>query len=407
MGFPSNIGKVYVKEQAGSWGTAETSFSATDLMSAKPFLPKFVQEALQSQVFRGGWHAVPIQAGSRQGADFTIEHTLQGWSTGGPSGDPTEHPDALLHRSVMGGGASYGYRSNMLHSSGQTTTLAKYTNGQATSAGSGMGVLYNLVGGSREIAWHKTFADGAQDDFALWQTMAAAPDYNGGTNIVYGGRTCWQSLTQPTPFTCQVYLGQSDGAAAVQYRDCVVVSARLEGVVGKLPKVVYGVKAGYWSVTGSWTVAQYTDNYPEMPPLYGASGSRVLYASSPTLFPAFSIELTADVQPADNFAATDGFKKYIVTNREMKVEIKHLVETYASYFPTPGTELATGLQIDLNTTPGRGCSYFLPTPQVASVVDDEDASGIVTRKTTYMARPTALETAGANAANSHGRVVFV
>lgn len=406
MGFPLNIGRVYIKEQASSWGTAETSFAAANAISAKVFLPDFAMEALEAETFRGGWHAHALEQGSREGAEFTIEHVLQGSSLTTPVADPVENPDALLIRSALGSGAAYGYRSNQLNSAGQTTALIKFLNNQATAAGVGMGMLVPVTGLPREITWPKTFTDGATDDFVPWLNLAAAADYNGGTNVVYGGRTLWTSLTQPTPFTAQIHLGQSDGNAGVRFRDCAVTGGKLTCLAGKQPIIAHTCKAGYWSIAGSWTPAIYANQYPELPMLCGANGSRVRYGGSATTFPGVEIEWTSTLgDPVKNLGATDAFAKYIVVEREFKVTVTELVTDYGGQIYYPGTEVATGMQIDLCNIPGRGAGVFVPTYQVGAISKDE-GTGLLFRKTTYRTRITTAETAGANASQSPARIVI-
>lgn len=406
MGFPLNIGKVWLKEQAGGWGTAETSFAAANHISAKVFLPKLVQEALVAETFRGGYHNHAVEGGSREGAEFTIEHVLQGSSLTTPAADPVENPDALALRSALGNGAAYGYRANQLNLAGQTTTLIKFLNNQATSAGSGMAMIVPLLGGGREIVWNKTFTDGATDDFVPWYTMAAAADPGGGTNVVYGSRVSWLSLTQPTPFTGQVNLGQADGNAGVRFRDCVVTGGKATFEAGKQPIISHTSKAGYWSITGSWVPAIYANNYPELPMISGAGGARVKYGGSATYFPKVELEWTQTVEAVRNLGATDAFGKWIMTERDFTLTITEVVTDYSALLYLPGVENATGLQVDICTTPGRGASVFMPTYQTVGISEDEAAGNILVRKTAYKSRITTVETAGANAAQSPVRVAI-
>ena len=407
MGFPTNIGRVYVKTQAGGWGTAESSFAATDLISAKANLPKPVMEALVSESFRGGWHAFVREPGSRQGATTNIEHIPQGPSLTTPAADPSDYPEAILLASVMGSQAAIGYTSGALSALGQTSSLIKFTDGTLATTWAGMAMIVPLVGGGREIVWGKTISTVATpDEFTPWFTMGAAVD-PAGTPKTYGGRVCWDSLTQPTPFTVQTLLGQSDGAAAIRLRDAVCNSAKFTLEANKQPQVNYGIVAGYWSPDGTWTVAPYTVQYPELPPLFGSNGARVKYAGAATIFPKVEIEFTANMQAVSGIGQTDGFAKFICTERDCTITITELLTAYGTGQNLPGTEVATGMQIDFSTAPGRALSMFFPTYQVAAVWEDEDTSGFAVRKTMYHTRPTALETAGANAANSCRRVALL
>lgn len=407
MGFPTNIGKVFVKTQASGWGTEETSFAAADLISAKTNLPKVVMEALKSESFRGGWHSFPIEPGSRQGATTTIEHIPQGPSLTTPAANPSDYPEAILLASLMGAQAAIGYTSGLLSASGQTTSAIKFTDTTLATTWAGMAMIATLVGGAREIVWGKTIDIASSPDvFTPWFTMAAAVDPT-GTPKTYGGRVCWDSLTQPTPFTVQTLLGQSDGAAAIRLRDAVCNSAKFTLEAGKQPQSSYGILAGYWSPAGTWTVAPYTVQYPELPALFGANGARVKYAGAATIFPKVEIEFTADMQAVSGLGQTDAFAKFICVDRDCTITITELLTAYGTGQNLPGTEVATGMQIDFCTIPGRAISMFFPTYQVLAVWEDEDASGFAVRKTKYGTRPTAVETAGANAANSCRRVALL
>ncbi|MFO0749132.1 MAG: hypothetical protein U1F43_26240 [Myxococcota bacterium] len=63
------------------------------------------------------------------------------------------------------------------------------------------------------------------------------------------------------------------------------------------------------------------------------------------------IEMTSDVQPAKDSGSTDGFAKWIVVNREVKITITALVTTYST-LNTLGSETGTGLQLDPLHDPG-------------------------------------------------------
>lgn len=406
MGFPSNIGKVYIKRQS-AWGTAESSFSAADLISAKAMLPKPVMEALTSETFRGAWHAFPVEQGTREGQVATIDHIPQGPSLVAPTANPADYPEAILLQSVLGSTGAIGYTSADLAGSGQTTSKITFVDTTLDPDWPGMALIVPLVGGGRELVWAKTYdATTNPEELIPWFTMAAAAD-SAGTPVTYGSLVCYDSLEQPDPFTMQVLLGQTGGTAAMRLRDCVCTSAKFTAEAGKQPQASYGIKAGYWTPDGSWTIAPYTVQYPELPALFGRNGARVKYGGAATIFPKVEIEFTADHQPAKGIGQDDGFAYYTCVDRDATITITELVTDYDTGQALPGTESAAGMQIDFCNTPGRGMSFFFPTPQVVAIWEDEDASGMVVRKTTYKARPTALETAGTSAANSCRRVALL
>lgn len=404
MTFPTNIGKIYVKTQAGGWGVAETSFSDSDVISGNAVLPKHVIEALENPQYQGGWHSFPIQEGVREGAEVPIEHVLQGWSMETPTGNPTESPDALLLASVLGQGDAIGYTSAALESSGQTTSNVKFADTTLSTAWPGMAVLLPLVGGGREIAWIKTIDTAANPDEAVpWFTMPAAVD-GSGTPVSFGGWTVWDDLTQPDPFTVQVLVGDGKGWRG---RDGVCARAQITLEAGKQPRVAYTTKVGYWSPDGTWTVVPYLLTRPELPKLVGANGARVRAPGVQSIQPKVEIELTANYVPQRGLGSTDAFAKWFCTDRRQKVTITEVMGDYDTTIRTPGTETATGLQIDLCSIPGRAASFFMPLPQDVQVSEDADESGFAVRTSVFQARHTTAETAGTKASRSHSRFALL
>jgi len=403
VGIVTNVGKAYLKAQASGWGTAETSFAGADNISCKPILPQLVQEALIAQTFRGGWHALPIEPGSLEGATLQIEHVLQGTSLTTPVGNPTDSPDSLCLKSVLGSRAGYGYTDTQLYATGQTVNNVKFANAAITSAIAGMAMLVPVVGGGRDVVWAKTFTDGAQEDVVPWLQMTAAAD-PAGTPKTYGGLVHWLSMVQPDPFTAQIEL-QSD--ACVRFRDCVCVGSKLMIVAGQQPVITHSLRAGFWSPQTAGATAFYANTYPELPAVFGANGANFRYNGNGQAFPSVEIEFANTVIPSRSIGAADGFRKWITTEREVKVTITELLEIneYVSQLYALGEELGA-VQVDMCTTPGRGASVFLPNRQVAEMAKDEDASGIVVRKTVHKARFETTETAGANAAGSVARIAL-
>lgn len=390
MGFPTGIGKVYVKEQSGGWGTEETSFSSADLMSCKAFLPKLVQEALVSETFRGGFHAHQRHAGSREGMEFQLEHTLQGISATTPTADPGMHPDSILLKSLLGGSVAGGYLA--LAASGHLATAVAITNGALTTAMAGMPILVPCAAAlsGRAISWAKTITTAGDPDIITpWNIMPGAS----ATGQGYGARVLYMSLDQPVPITCQIHLGQADGAASVRTRDVVCIGATLELVAGQLKKITYNCKAGWWDIAGSWSPGIYANTYPEMDALFGLTGAALYYGDALVTAPSVQVQMTSKVEPSRSIGAEDGFKKWVVVDREVVITRTALNEDY-SVLPAPGTETATGFQLDLGTVPGSAASMFMPLPQVQMLPEDPDASGLAMRKTAFTARPAFVESAG-------------
>lgn len=384
MAVISNLGRVLVKSQ-GAWGTAETSFSSTDLISADVFLPTLVQEALVSESFRGSWHAHQVHAGSKEGAEFTIAHVVQGCSATAPSAAPTAHPDTILLRSLLGSANTPGGYLT-LAATGQTPTAIAVDTLTSDLAGSAVLVPCSAAATGRTIAWLKTITTAGSPDTATpWFTLPSSATAEGQ---MYGSYTVHLSTAQPTPFTAQVELQDSNGYAQVRFVDCVCTGATLDVVAGQLQRIAYTCKAGSWTLVNGSDVTVYSNTYPELPPAMGANGAG--FPSAPTKpLPAIQVQITSTVQPARSFGGTGGFAKWIVTERDVTMTVTEIIEGtgYAS-IDAPGTLVSGGLQVDLCTQPGRAVSLLMPTPMHASINTDEDSSGFVVRKSTYKPRQT-------------------
>lgn len=397
MGFPTAIGKLLIKDQASSWGTAETSFSdATDLMSCEPFVPGFREEALEQQNFRGGWHAHKVVPGSREGAEVSVSQVLQGLSFTTPTADPGDSPVSRLLKSVLGSSASIGYAA-AIESSGQAVDSVKYPDGSLATTWSGMAVLLPVVASpsGRQIAWAKTIDTASTPDALVPYLDLLGVPTNSGVSL--GGRTHWLSLSQPTPFTAQVHLGEAGGNATVRLRDGVCTSAKLTLAANAQPKAEFGMKFGRWDIAGSWTPGQFADAFPELPMLDEATGARVEMPDIALVHqPQIEIEMTADMQPVRKLGA---FAKWVCVSRQVTITVTSVVDTY-SEIQHPGDLLTQGLQVDLCTVPGRAAGFFAPRPQVQSVSADENLGGLLVRKTVLGCSIETGATAGANAANA-------
>lgn len=382
MGIVTNIGQAFLKAQ-GDWGTAETSFAAANQISCKPILPQFVQEALVAQRFRGGWHSLPIEPGATDGATLQIEHVLQGVDVGTPTSNPGHTPDGLCLTSLLGSSSIYGYTSAKLNSSGQTASLIKFIDNGIASDIVGGPMLVPLVNGTREIAWVKSMADGATEDLTPWNNLTAAADPS-GTPVTFGALVAWLSLNQPVPITAQVNLA-GDGSACARFRDNVCTSGKIVIVGNQQPLVTWGLRAGAWSLDGSWDVEPYTLYYPELPMLDASNGTRLLASGlTGTVRPKIEIELTNTVVAVRDMA---GFRRWETTERAVKITITELIEAsgYSSQLIRPG-DLIGAVQMDLCTIPGRAASAFLHNGQCKELSKDEDDSGLVVRKTVFDAQ---------------------
>lgn len=408
MTIQTRLGQVYVKDQGGSWGTAAGSFGAVDRMSCKPFFPKLVEEALATDTFRSGFHAQLVQSGSREGMEFTLEHTLQGVNASTPSADPTlQGGDALCLRSVLGSAQSKGY-AGALSGSGQLANNIKYPDTTLSADWVGQAALLacSAYASGRRWVWAKTVTTAATpDELVPWVDLGTAPT---ASSVSYGSLTFWASNEAPQPFT--VAVGYANGYGVIA-RDCVCTSAVLEAGGGRLPRIVYTVRAGYWTIEAiAW--AAYTDQYPELP-MSAAGNGAFLFMSlgEGDDLPSVRVEMTQSVAAGKRLDGVDGFGRYRMTERAQKVTITEILQGSGSgsgafdegFYP-PG-QAAAELQLDLCAIPGRGASLLVPSQQVLARATFEDENDLVIRKTELGCRPVTSEspTSGAGAVGSHFR----
>lgn len=404
MGFPSNIGKIRAKAQ-GAWGTAATDLSdSTDLIQCKPVIPQRKQAALTTEPWRGGWHAFPTQPGSKEGAEFTLESdAIHGLSfsalvaTVGAVGGI-----GLFFQSVLGGRTATAFIA-ALESSGQAVDSIKVPNTQLADSQVGLALLVSCTGVGRKWAWLKSVINNSSPEEGIpWNALPAAPV---NSSDAIGAEVFYATNTQPTPFTLEMFLGDR---TRYEYIDCVCTAIKITTIAAELHKVSYTIRAGTWSPPQeeAWTIATYADAFPELPNATGGNGTQLaLEGHSGKLLPQVELDLAMTVEPAKTIGGTDGFAKYKTTGRSQTVTITELIEDSSIETYAPGTKSVNGLQVDLCTTAGRAASYFGPTPQLVSNVEDADASGLVTRKRVFNFRPTLLETPTTGpAANTHFRL---
>ena len=113
MGIPTTIGRFAVKEQASSWGTPETSFANANYLEAQIAVLTPAQASVQAEVMRASWFATTRLDGGKGPTELSLTTPLHGFSTAAPTDHPTEHPDALLLRSVLGANVLGGYATDV------------------------------------------------------------------------------------------------------------------------------------------------------------------------------------------------------------------------------------------------------------------------------------------------------
>lgn len=402
MGMPSGIGKTYVKRQASSWGTAESSFSdTTDLFGTAKFIPSPKIAALVAEYMRGNFHAQPVVAGSREGMEFTLSKKLSGPSSTTPVANPAEHPDALLIKAILGASSIQGYSATNL-ATGGTISAINYTDGTLTTALSGQAVLVPYSGG-RGWVWAKTInTAGSPDVITPACPLAVAPASSG---TIYGSNVCYLTPDAPEAFTTQWRGGNAN--AGVRMRDCVMTGFKMAFKTNGQVDIDATVRTAYADILGGSTPAQYILPFPDLPTIFGANGSRFysVQAGAQEAVPKVEIEMKQEVKPRGDMNQTDGYLGYDVTDRDITVTVWRTSNNMTTELDTVGSEI-DAVQIDLCNIPGRAASILLRNAQISESKTWEDEDGVVMQKSVYKCRPTAADTAGGAPANSPFRIAF-
>lgn len=381
MGVPTTLGRFAVKEQS-AWGTAQTSFANANFLEAQVTIPTPAQGSIQAEVMRAGWFATERVAGGRGPSEISLTMPLHGFSTATPSGEATEHPDALLLRSVLGGSNQDGYSTDL---GGGTASTIVVTTGDATVVG--QAVLVPLAATSPteySVGWIKSKASNTytvQRDFAL--TAAGGPQTPDSTGSVYGSSTVFLSNTQPTPFTLE-WLGAT-GNVAFRFIDCVVTSASITLNSREQPTLAVTIRAGDWANdgTGGAPSAAALADRPQLPVVLSDNGARVVDANAEQKAGTVAINLSMDVADETNYDAPQGISRFVTTKRSVEVQIvAPAAATSASSLDDPASLTAPGasvgaLQIEACTTPGRAFSALVSSGVVRELQALGDANSLV------------------------------
>lgn len=376
MGVPSTLGRFAVKEQSSSWGTPETVFANANFLEATMSVPTPVQDSVQADVMRADFFAPTRVAGGKAATEISLSMPLHGFSTASPSADPTEHPDALLLRSVLGSGSADGYHASDL--SGGTASAIELTDGTGVAADVGHALLVPISGG-HSVGWVSALNSTASPDtYTMIRDLSAAPSSSGA---IYGSQVAVLDNTQPTPFTLE-WLG-STANMGMRFSDCVVTSATITLNAREQPTLEVTIRAANWTngVTGAPSAAALTDR-PQMPVVLGDNAARVIDATGAQACGQVSIAMTAEVVDEVNYSG-QGISRFVVTKRTAEVTTvtpaassgAGSLDNPAS-LSTPGTS-AGALQIDANCTPGRAFSLLIAAGQLKELQSVGDSGGIV------------------------------
>ena len=380
MGIPTTIGRFAVKEQASSWGTPETSFANANYLEAQIAVLTPAQASVQAEVMRASWFATTRLDGGKGPTELSLTTPLHGFSTAAPTDHPTEHPDALLLRSVLGANVLGGYATDV--AGGSATTL-DVTTGVASICGSAL-MPPMATSGDYSIGWVKAKASDEYTMQRKWAlTAAGAEQQPNSSGTLYGSNSIFLTNTQPTPFTLE-WLG-STANMKFRFSDCVVTSATINLNAREQPQLAVTIRSANWTNVGSGgsPSAEALTNRPQMPVVLSDNGARVVNAAAEQKAGSATLTMTADVADEINYDAPQGIAKFVVTKRTVEVQmVAPAASTGESSLDNPASLLAPGtaagaLQLDAGTTPGRAFSALIPSGVVKEVQALGDSNSLV------------------------------
>lgn len=413
MALPSKLGRLAVKAQASSWGTAETTFASTTYLEPEGLiLPNLVTEALRTDVFRPSFTEPETVAGSKAGVEVSFSFPMHGWSSATPSANPTVyHPDALLIENALRGSTivATGYTTALAAGASDATT--KYTDGAASTNWEGSAQLIPYASG-RTVAWIKDIDTTTSPDSGTCFEVLAA---HSATGTMYGSLVSFLATTQPGPLSLQ-WLGVSDGLA-VTFFDGVVTKCTVTLQAKKQPKCDVTMRFLNWTPVGTGGApASYVYDFPQMPPVTGANGAYKTEAgASDTAWRNFSsavINIEVTTSDSECASSNQGADSIVVTDRRVTVEvIEPYVEATRTFTDwtatTPGTD-NNELVIVANTTPGRAFAALIPESVVLEQTNIQDRGGIIAVRRLFGCRPYSGDGGtGFGAGNSPFRIAFL
>jgi len=175
MGIPTTLGRFAVKEQASGWGTAETSFVNANFVEAQISVPTPTQSSVQAEVMRASWFSTTRVAGGKGPVEVSLTMPLHGFSTDAPTTYPSEHPDSLLLRSVLGSSTQFGYATDPTGGSNDELTVTS-----AEAAICGLAVMPPMAtSGDYSIGWVQDKTTTTYTMQRKWALTSAGVEHRG------------------------------------------------------------------------------------------------------------------------------------------------------------------------------------------------------------------------------------
>lgn len=401
---PLKLGRLALKAQS-AWGTAESSFSATDYFEAEVSVPPMARESLRTDPFRSGFEEAQVQAGTRAAIEMALRFPLHGWSTATPSGNPTEHPDALLMRVALGLAVQTGYGSANVATGGTTSSL-KFTTGNANWEGSAI-----IVPTSGTPAFDVAFLADVDltptpDASTVLANLSRTPS-SSGTH--YGSNTIYLANDTPLPITAD-WIGP-DADHHVRYCDGLVRSLRVVATTKREPMVEATIRfTGTPTFPGAGgSLAAYAYGYPKIPPVLGASGSRVYFNGAEVSHAETTFAVDCTLQDIEDGASNEGVAQQLVTDRKVTASLlRALTGTFTAEIGNlaPGTSISK-FQVIYGATPGRAAGFCFTAPTLIEQSGPRDRNGYLAIQHTMAPQVYAGDGGvGAGAGNKSARFFF-
>lgn len=402
---PMKLGRLAIKIQGSGWGTAETSFAAANYIEAEVGEPVVSQESHRIDPIRSGFEEPEVFGGARI-IDLPIRIPfLHGWSSAGPSADPTEHPDALLMRLALGASVLTGYVATNI-ASGGTTSLLKVTAGNTNWRGSGLLVPVSGTPAYEPAIVSDVNTAATPDEVTPLVPLQRTPA-SSGTH--YGSNTCYLDTATPAPITLD-WIGP-DAGAHVRYMDGLVRSLRVVGSAKKPPMLEATIRfTGPRSFPGAGgSLAAYSYGFPGVPPLLKANGAGVYFNGAWTPVSEASFGVECELGDPEGWGSDEGVVQQVVTDRKVTASVLiPSTGTFTNEILAAGTAITKLVAILACATPGRSAGFCLPAPVLTDVAQFKSRNNLLAVE--YAMAPQKFASdggAGLGAGNSGARFFFL
>lgn len=403
----SNKGRVAIKQQA-SWGTAQTSFAATDYLEIEaPFVPTLARETIRLNTFRPGFTEAEIIAGSKSPTELTFRFPMHGWSTSSsPTTDPTIFPDALLVKTVLGSASADAYTTAL--ASGSSAASLNITNGSGDTAWQGYAQLIPHASGY-DVGWIQTVDTTVTPDTET--LLASIPHTPSSSGTLYGSLVAYLSTANQLPLTFD-YLG-SDSTAHIRFSDGLPTSVRINIAAKQVPMVEVTMRFLNWTNVGSGGApTDATYGYPMLPATIGANGAYFQESNTEFCAATVTVTMTQELSEVECTGSSQGVSELVATNRNVTVEIIRTQSSLAdlgldNLQNTAGSIDNDPIQLNLATTPGRACSILIPAAVILEQPTLQDLGGKVATRLLLGCTPYTGDTGSTAPADTPFRIAWL